>query len=46
MPVPKKKPVKKTVRLTAAQRRAQLDKNFNAQTRTRLTRRGNTRKIK
>lgn len=42
MPVPKKKPVK----LTAAQRRAQLDKNFNAQKRTKLTRRGKTRKIK
>ena len=42
MPVPKKKPV----RLTAAQRRAQLDKNFNAQKNTRLTRRGKTKKLK
>ena len=42
MPPPKTKPKK----LTAAQRRAQLDKNFNAQRGTRLTRRGKTKKIK
>ena len=36
---------KKPVKLTAAQRRAQLDKNFNTQTKTRLTRRGNTKRI-
>jgi len=41
MVTPKKKPV----RLTAAQRRAQLNKNFNAQTKTKLTRRGKTKKI-
>lgn len=40
MLVPKKKPV----RLTAAQKRAQLDKNFNAQKNTKLTRRGKTKK--
>jgi len=37
---------KKPVKLTAAQRRAQLDNNFNAQKNTRLTRRGKTKKIK
>ena len=36
---------KKPANLTAAQRRAQLDKNFNAQKNTRLTRRGKTKKI-